>query len=130
MPDHSQPLAATKSQARSRITNHRDLLPDVDGRTSTARRYRDVLAAIIVDQGGLDRMAECRLQLARRFAACAVLAEAMEARMANGEVLDIAEYSTLTSTLVRVAQRIGIERTAKNITPTLDEYLRDKEAAA
>jgi hypothetical protein len=34
----SQPLAAAKSQARSRVTNHKDLLPDVDGRSLIARR--------------------------------------------------------------------------------------------
>ena len=46
------------------------------------------------------------LQLVRRFAACAVMCESQEAAMANGESIDIAEYSTLTSTLVRVAHRI------------------------
>jgi hypothetical protein len=70
-------------------------------------------------------MAEARLQLARRFAACAVLAEGMEARMARGEELDLSEYSTLTSTMVRVAQRIGINRTARDITPDPLIYARD-----
>jgi hypothetical protein len=88
-----------KSRARSRVTNHKDLLPNIDGRSIVARRYRDIVSAIITDQGGLDRMAEARLQLVRRFAACAVLAEAQEARMVNGEALDIAEYATLTSTM-------------------------------
>lgn len=113
-----------KSRARSRVTNHKDLLPNIDGRSIVARRYRDIVAAIITDQGGLDRMAEARLQLVRRFAACAVLCESQEARMANGEALDIAEYSTLTSTMVRVAQRIGIGRTAKDVGPTLGDILR------
>jgi len=128
MPTQGYPLTATS--ARSRVTNHRDLLPDIDGRSVIARRYRDIVAAVIADQGGLDRMAEARLQLIRRFAACAVLCESQEARMANGEELDLQEYSTLTSTLVRVAQRIGINRTARDITPTLAEYLASKEAAA
>jgi hypothetical protein len=124
MPTQGLPLAPKAPSARSRVTNHRDVLPDVDGRSPVARRYRDILAAIITDQGGLDRMAEARLQLVRRFAACAVLCETQEARMANGEVLDISEYSTLTSTMVRVAQRIGINRTAKDITPSLGDLLR------
>jgi hypothetical protein len=106
------------------VTNHKDLLPDVDGRSLIARRYRDIVAAVVSDQGGLDRMSEARLQLVRRFAACAVLAESMEAGLARGEELDISEYSTLTSTLVRVAQRIGLGRVAKDIMPTLQEYIR------
>ena len=119
-----------KTKGRSRVTNHQDILPDVDGRSLIARRFRDIVASVIADQGGLDRMAEARLQLVRRFAACAVLAEAMEARMANGEELDLQEHSTLTSTMVRVAQRIGINRTAKDITPSLQEYTADQEADA
>jgi hypothetical protein len=70
-------------------------------------------------------MAEARLQLCRRFAACSVLAEAMEARLVNGEELDIGEYSQLTSTMVRVAQRIGINRTPKDITPNPLDYARE-----
>ena len=132
----SQPLEAASSRARSRVTNHKDLLPNIDGRSLIARRYRDIVAAVIGDQGGLDRMAEARLQLCRRFAACSVLAEAMEARLVNGEALDIGEYSQLTSTMVRVAHRIGINRTAKDITPHPLDYAREfdrrkaEEAAA
>ena len=128
MPDHSQPLAATKSQARSRVTNHKDLLPDVDGRTTIARRYRDIMAAVIVDQGGLDHLSEARLQF-RRFTACACLAENMEARLARGEALDLGEYSTLTSTMVRVAQRIGINRMARPV-ESLASYLEAKRVEA
>lgn len=87
---HSQPLAAVKSHARSRLTNHKDLLPEVDGRSLIARRYRDIVAAIIGDQGGLDGLSEARLQLVRRFAACAVLLEGMEASLARGEELGMA----------------------------------------
>jgi hypothetical protein len=130
MVTQGRPLADKPLVARSRITNHRDLLPDVDGRSPQARRYRDILSAVLSDQGGLDRMAEARVQLVRRFAACAVLAENMESRMVNGETLDIGEYSTLTSTLVRVGQRIGINRVARDITPSLKDYIRAKEAEA
>jgi hypothetical protein len=63
-----------------------------------------------------------RKQLIRRFAAAAVLAEQLEGRLANGEQIDIQEHATLSSTLVRLAQRIGIDRVAKSAL-TLDEYL-------
>jgi len=52
-----------------------------------------------------------------------VIAEQMEAKLARGEQINIAEHATLSSTLVRLAQRIGIDRRAKNITPTLADYL-------
>lgn len=116
-------LAPRKPVARSRVTNGNDVLPGVDGRSLVARRYRDVIAAIVVDQGGADHLSEARLQLIRRFAAAAVLAEQMEAKLARGEAIDLQDHALLSSTLVRIAQRIGIERRTKNVTPSLSEYL-------
>jgi hypothetical protein len=113
--------------ARSRVTNGSDILPGIDGRSLIARRYRDIVAALAADQGGPAGMSEARGQLCRRFAALAVQCEAMEARLANGATIDIAEYATLTSTLVRVAARIGINRIPKDVTPTLAQYLATKE---
>ena len=105
------------------------MLANADGRTTVARRYRDIAAAIATDQGGADRLSETRLQLIRRFSAAACLAEQLESRLARGEEIDIQEHSLLVSTMVRVAQRIGIDRRAKNITPSLSEYLTPQEAA-
>jgi hypothetical protein len=121
--DDSDHTVSRKSHGRSRVSNGHDLLPNVDGRSLVARRYRDISSAIIVDQGGLGRCSESRLQLIRRFAAAAVLAEQLEGRLANGEQIDIQQHATLSSTLVRLAQRIGIDRVAKDIPPSLDQYL-------
>ncbi len=114
-----------KPTARSRVSNGKDLLPDVDGRSIIARRYRDIMSAIVIDQGSPDRISEARLQLIRRFAAAAVLAEAMESKLARGEQIDISEHALLCSTLVRVAQRIGINRVPKNVSLSLAEILHD-----
>jgi hypothetical protein len=113
---------------RSRISNGQEILPGVDQRGAIARRYRDLVAQIAIDQGGADRCSETRMQLIRRFASGAVLAEELEARLARGEPIDIAEHALLSSTLVRLAQRIGLERRAKNITPSLSEYLTPQAA--
>jgi hypothetical protein len=108
---------------RSRITNGQEILPDIDGRSAIARRYRDIANQIVTDQGGPDHCSESRLQLIRRFSAAAVLAEQLEASLARGEKVDIGEHALLVSTLVRVAQRIGINRIPRNMTPNLNEYL-------
>lgn len=121
-------VAPRKPEARSRVTNGADILPGIDGRSLVARRYRDICAALAADQGGADRMSEARGQLVRRFAALAVQAERMEAQLANGETLDVGQYSQIVSTLVRVAARLGINRAARDVTPTVAEYLRSKAA--
>jgi hypothetical protein len=108
---------------RSRITNHSDLLPDLDGRTAAARRFRDLVSAYLVDMGGIDQCSEIKLGLLRRLAATTVQSEIIEAQMINGNAVDVSALCTLASTTVRIAQRLGIERVPKNVTPTLHEYL-------
>jgi hypothetical protein len=124
------PVGRRSSKQRSRMTNGTALLPDVDGRSAIARRFKDITSGILADQGGADQCSESRLQLVRRFAAAAVLAEQMESRLANGEQIDIQEYALLCSTLTRLAQRIGIERRARDVTPPDPlQYAREYDAS-
>jgi hypothetical protein len=95
-------------------------LPAIDGRTMVGRRYRDIAAAITTDQGGEGRCSETRIQLIRRFAAAAVIAETLEARLVDGEQIDIYAHALLSSTMVRIARRIGLKRLPKNVTADLD----------
>jgi hypothetical protein len=124
----SPALAQAKPTARSRIGNGKALLPDVDGRSATMRRYREILAQLVADMGGTP--SEAQTIIARRAATLAVWCESAEAHMANGADLDIATFSTATNTLRRLLQDLGLERRAKNITPSLDEYLTAKRSAA
>jgi hypothetical protein len=125
-PEGGEPRADRKVYARSRLTNGRDLLPDIDGRSLIARRYRDICSAIATDQGGVDCLSQARLQLIRRFAACCVLAEEMESRLVRGAQIDITEYVQLTTTMVRVAQRIGLDRIQRDVnSPSLQDILRE-----
>ena len=119
-----QRAADPKVYARAKASNDTKWLADVDGRTLIARRYRDIVSAILVDQGGEDRCSESRKQLIRRFAAAACLAEAMEAELARGEEIDINQHGLLCSTMVRVANKIGIDRTPLDITPSLGDLIR------
>jgi hypothetical protein len=117
-PNSSADFAGRRSsKQRSRLTNGTALLPDIDGRSAIARRFKDIASRILADQGGADQCSETRVQLVRRFAAAAVLAEQMESRLANGEQIDIQQHALLCSTLTRLAQRIGIERRARDVTP-------------
>jgi hypothetical protein len=53
-------------------------LPGLDGRSATARRFRDLVNAFVADMGGLDHCSEVRLGLVRRLAATTVQAEMLE----------------------------------------------------
>ena len=123
----SSPFCELPSRARSAVTNHAGLLPGLDGRSATARRFRDLVNAFVADMGGLDRCSEVRLGLVRRLAATTVQAEMLEARMVNGEAIDITTLCTLASTTVRLSQRLGLER-ARNVTPSVSQYLATRTA--
>jgi hypothetical protein len=107
---------------RSRVSNGTKgaMLPKIDGRSATARRIYDIASAIATDLGGADRLSETRLSLVRRFASLAALAEQHEANIANGEEVDVAELAHLSSTLCRLATRIGLKRIARDVTPLAD----------
>lgn len=118
-------LTRTSPSNRSRISNGRAILPFTDGRSAEARRYRDIIADIVTDKGGIEKCSASLVSLIRRFAAQCVLAEALEARLARGESVDIGAHSQLSSTLVRLSNKIGISRSVK-ATPTLQEYLASR----
>jgi hypothetical protein len=122
-----KPSSTKAKHGRSRATNHRDLLPHIsDGRLTQARRFRDLVRALISDAGGFDNCSEVRLGLIRRLAAATVLSEDIEAKAVNGEPVDIGQFCQLASTTVRLAQRLGVERVARDVGPTLQQYLATK----
>ena len=84
-----------RRKGRSRITNHKDLLPGVKGSTKAGRRFRDLVNSFLADMGGADRCSDIKLGLLRRLAAVTVQSELIEARMINGEPVDVSTLCTL-----------------------------------
>lgn len=105
------------------VSNHKDLLPGLDGRSASARRFRDLVHRFVSDMGGLDRCSEIKLGLLRRLAAATVQAELLEARMVKGEQVNIEQLCTLASTTVRIATRLGLERVPRDVTPSVKDYV-------
>ena len=97
-------IPGRKEYGRSRVSNGNKALPETDGRLRISRRFRDIANFILVDQGGIDACSESRKQLIRRFAAAAVLAEQMEAKLARGEEIDVNTHALLCSTLTRLGE--------------------------
>src|SRR5437016_636662 len=110
---------------RSRVTNHKDLLPGLKGTSSAARRFKDLVNAFIADSGGIDQCSEIRISLLRRLASVVVQSELLEARMINGDEVDISTLCTLASTVTRISSRLGLERVPKDV-ETLGEYMQRK----
>jgi len=50
------------------------------------------------------------------------MAESIEAKLAMGQQIDLAEHVAISSTLVRLASRLGLSRVAREV-PDLQDYL-------
>jgi hypothetical protein len=110
------PVERRPSRHRSRVSNGSKLLPLADGRSVTARRFKDLVEFICVDLGGADRLSEGQKQLVRRAAALSAECERQEALWSRGEAeFDIAAYSTLTNAVRRVFETIGLKRVPRDV---------------
>jgi hypothetical protein len=134
-------LARRKPEARSRVGNGKTLLPMVDGRSATARRFKDLFEDIAADLGGKDHLSEGQRQLIRRAAMISAECERMEAMAARNDrrpdgaiawksespfFFDLEIYGALCDRLGRLFGRLGLERRVRDVTPSLSAYLAGK----
>jgi hypothetical protein len=122
-----------KLHGRSKITNGRALLPSIDGRSLWSRRFRDLNGSFASDLGhGQDdsAMSEGQRALVRRASALCVELELLEVRFARdggAKVEELDVFQRATNSLRRLCESLGIHqgRIARDITPTLDQYLAE-----
>ncbi len=128
-----RPQVEGRKRQRSRISNNAALLPGVDGRSSWARRIKDLIGAHIADLGGGDMISEAERSIVRRCATLEAALEQMEiefarAGAADAETLDL--YQRTAGNLRRLLEAIGLERRAKDVPPSPLEYARLRGGAS
>lgn len=107
-------------------------LENRDKRGPVARRFADLAAEWVSDQGGPGGLSEAQRQLIRRCSALATWCESEEAKMADGEDVDIDRYQRTSNSLRRLCESLGIERKQRDPFADLTGYINDakrKEAA-
>lgn len=127
----SAAVASMSPTARSRISNGSSLLPGVDGRSTWVRRLRDLIALHLSDLGGDDAVSEAERSIVRRIATLTVELERMEGGFAlAGEALpgQIDLYQRTANSLRRLLEAIGLERRARDVSPSLAD-IADEIAA-
>ena len=96
----------------------------LDGRTSAARKFDAVAHAIAEDLGGEGKLSAIEKHLVEAFAGVSVHLADLHTRLLLGEPINIMEHSTAVSTMVRIAQRVGVRRIARDVTPSVKDYVR------
>ena len=126
MPPDGGQIAPSKQTHRSRVSNGSAILPGVDGRTTWVRRLRDLIEAHGDDLGGADRISQAERSIVRRVATLTVELERMEAKFAEaGEALpqELDLYQRTAGNLRRLLEAIGMERRARDVTPSLQDII-------
>jgi hypothetical protein len=72
-----------KKMGRTRVTNGRDLLPGVDGRSYWVRRCRDLISIHLADLGGASNCSAGEHSIIRRIAVLTTELEILEAKFAT-----------------------------------------------
>lgn len=120
---------------RSAITNGSSILGhDIDHRSTPIRRLRELINAHTSDLGGTHNISEAERSLVRRAAMLELQLEMWEQKFAlnDGEATSaqLTDYQRAANSLRRILESVGLQRRAKNVTPTLDDYLRDRHQEA
>ena len=104
-------------------------LNDLDKRTRAYERTAALIEAIEEDAGGHDQLTTGQRQIIQRIALTCALAEHLEARWLSGEEIDPVLYCTLANAQKRLLESVGLRRVPRDVTPSLTDYLRSRDAA-
>ena len=127
---HTQNPPARAKRPRSAVTSGRRLLIGGDPNSAWARRYADLCRGHASDLGGRDMMSEAQLSLVRRAAALECELEGMEARMSQGDQVNLELYGRLTDRLGRTLQRVGLKRVPRPVLTLREQLELEAEEAA
>jgi hypothetical protein len=82
----------------------------LDGRTNGAKFFHRLAADLERDLGGADRLTAVEKSLVEAFCGARILVDHLNTKLARGDAVAPAEHSQATSTLMRLASRLGLPR--------------------
>jgi hypothetical protein len=117
--------AARRSAKKVRLRT----LDDLDNRYASARHARALVDRLMDDLGGRETLSAARQELITRAALTGALCEDIETRWISGEPVVVADYALLANAQRRLLVTVGLERIARDVSPTsADRYRRFVEA--
>jgi hypothetical protein len=89
-----------------------------DLRSPWSIRWKNLILAHMNDLGGAEVLSEAQISICKRASAMECELEFLEARMSEGQDVDLDQYGRLAGRLCRMFEIIGIERLARPLDPT------------
>jgi hypothetical protein len=110
--------------------SHRAVKPQLvtramlDQRTQAGRAFNQLASAIEQDLGGRSELSNIELGLIEAFTGANITLNALNAKLVQGEPIDLGLLALVGGVMCRLASRLGVSRRAKDITPTLSDMLK------
>ncbi|MEN3793371.1 hypothetical protein [Fulvimarina sp. MAC3] len=125
------PIGTSSPVARSAVSNGSRLLTGIDGRSASARRFRDLARDFAGELGGEDALTAPQRALVRHAAAVVLESEALQAAIVRGEDVDHEQLVRVSNVLARLMRDLGVKGTGKQKEPgaDLNAYLKSRNAA-
>ena len=100
-------------------------LDALDGRYRIARALKSRLKELHADLGGPEHLSYAERSLCKRVLFLEASIEGVEARLAQGEAVDIGPWVQSLNSMLGLYRVLGVERRSRDVS-TLQEYLRDR----
>ena len=120
-------LAPSLAAIRSAKSNGTRLLDGCDHRTARMRRLRDLIGMHLSDLGGEDVCSAAELSLIRCASLLTLELEVLESKFeqeGGASIKQLECYQRVAGSLRRLLESVGLQRRAKDVTPTLGQILR------
>ena len=89
---------------------------------SATEQFNAIVQRVTRDLGGVDQISEIEKHLITSFVGAAILQGHQLNLILTGQPIDIHEYASVTTAMIRTTMRLGTKRRQKELNP-LDEYL-------
>jgi hypothetical protein len=124
-------MSARPSTSRSAISNGSRLLDGVDGRSATARRFRDLCLAYEQEISSGETLTEIERGTARQAAALAIRSEQLQRDIVNGKDIDPDHLTRISGSIKRLLDMVkakGAKRKTTEPVADLAAYLASKSS--
>src|SRR6516165_8711148 len=104
----------------------------LDQATDASRFYNRVVRDIVADLGGRRELTRIEGELIGAFAGGATVLRYLNRQVALGEIseVNLSDFATITSTMLRIGARLGLQRRPKDVTSLADYLASLKETDA
>lgn len=116
-------MASKPRRVSSAVSSGRRLFVLGNGNSPWSRRYRDLVRLHEQDISGGVALSQAQQSLVRRAAAIECELELMEGRLSLGQDVDLDVFTRSASHLRRILETLGLERRARDVTPSVAAYV-------